>query len=63
LVTVDKVLRMAASGCAMGEHSIELPAVRRGFAITSYASQGKTVDYVLFSDSTIKPRQTGSSGT
>jgi conjugative relaxase-like TrwC/TraI family protein len=27
----------------------------RGFAITSYASQGKTVDYVLFSDSTIKP--------
>ena len=26
----------------------------RGFAITSYASQGKTVDYVLFSDSTIK---------
>jgi hypothetical protein len=27
----------------------------RGFAITSYASQGKTVDHVLFSDSTIKP--------
>ena len=27
----------------------------RGFAITSYASQGKTVDYVLFSDSAIKP--------
>ncbi|MGD1019858.1 MAG: MobF family relaxase [Verrucomicrobiia bacterium] len=26
----------------------------RGFAITSYASQGKTVDYVLFSDSGIK---------
>lgn len=26
----------------------------RGFAITSYASQGKTVDYVLFSDSVIK---------
>jgi conjugative relaxase-like TrwC/TraI family protein len=26
----------------------------RGFAITSYASQGKTVDYVLFSDSAIK---------
>jgi ATP-dependent exoDNAse (exonuclease V) alpha subunit len=26
----------------------------RGFAITSYASQGKTVDYVLFSDSTVK---------
>jgi conjugative relaxase-like TrwC/TraI family protein len=26
----------------------------RGFAITSYGSQGKTVDHVLFSDSTIK---------
>jgi conjugative relaxase-like TrwC/TraI family protein len=26
----------------------------RGFAITSYASQGKTVDYVLFSDSAVK---------
>src|SRR5262249_5746070 len=25
-----------------------------GYAVTSYASQGKTVDYVLFSDSTIK---------
>jgi conjugative relaxase-like TrwC/TraI family protein len=25
-----------------------------GFAVTSYGSQGKTVDYVLFSDSTIK---------
>ncbi len=26
----------------------------RGYAVTSYASQGKTVDYVLFSDSSIK---------
>ncbi|MEO6786457.1 MAG: hypothetical protein ABI318_10025, partial [Chthoniobacteraceae bacterium] len=26
----------------------------RGYAVTSYASQGKTVDYVLFSDSTVK---------
>jgi hypothetical protein len=25
-----------------------------GYAITSYGSQGKTVDYVLFSDSTVK---------
>ena len=25
-----------------------------GYAVTSYGSQGKTVDYVLFSDSTIK---------
>jgi len=27
----------------------------RGYAITSYASQGKTVNYVLFSDSAVKP--------
>jgi hypothetical protein len=26
----------------------------RGYAVTSYASQGKTVDHVLFTDSTIK---------
>ncbi len=26
----------------------------RGYAVTSYASQGKTVDYVLFSDSMVK---------
>jgi ATP-dependent exoDNAse (exonuclease V) alpha subunit len=26
-----------------------------GYAVTSYSSQGKTVDYVLFSDSTVKP--------
>lgn len=26
-----------------------------GYAVTSYASQGKTVDYVLFSDSAVKP--------
>ncbi len=26
-----------------------------GYAVTSYGSQGKTVDYVLFSDSAIKP--------
>src|SRR5205809_4970657 len=25
-----------------------------GYAITSYGSQGKTVDYILFSDSTVK---------
>src|SRR5205807_6625081 len=25
-----------------------------GYAVTSYGSQGKTVDYVLFSDSTVK---------
>ena len=27
----------------------------RGYAVTSYASQGKSVNYVLFSDSAIKP--------
>ena len=27
---------------------------RAGYAVTSYGSQGKTADYVLFSDSTIK---------
>jgi hypothetical protein len=26
----------------------------RGYAVTSYGSQGKTVDYLLFSDSTVK---------
>jgi ATP-dependent exoDNAse (exonuclease V) alpha subunit len=26
-----------------------------GYAVTSYGSQGKTVDYVMFSDSTVKP--------
>ena len=26
-----------------------------GYAVTSYGSQGKTVDFVLFSDSTVKP--------
>jgi len=37
----------------MSRHSVHwvfLP----GYAVTSYGSQGKTVDYVLFSDSTIK---------
>ena len=27
----------------------------RGYAVTSYASQGRTVDYVLFADSAVKP--------
>ena len=55
LVTVDRIL---------SDGSVKLQDGRvlegnyrqfvRGFAITSYASQGKTVDYVLFSDSTVK---------
>jgi ATP-dependent exoDNAse (exonuclease V) alpha subunit len=33
-----------------------------GYAVTSYGSQGKTVDYVLFSDSTVKRRRMRSNG-
>jgi conjugative relaxase-like TrwC/TraI family protein len=56
LVTVEKVL---SDGRIRLRDGRILPTTYRqfvrGFAITSYASQGKTVDYVLFSDSTIKP--------
>jgi ATP-dependent exoDNAse (exonuclease V) alpha subunit len=56
LVTVGKVL---PNGCIrLRDGRVLAKNYRqfvRGFAITSYASQGKTVDYVLFSDSTIKP--------
>jgi ATP-dependent exoDNAse (exonuclease V) alpha subunit len=55
LVTVDKVLAdgqiKLRDGRILGKDYRRLV---RGFAITSYASQGKTVDYVLFSDSTVK---------
>jgi ATP-dependent exoDNAse (exonuclease V) alpha subunit len=55
LVTVDKVLAdgkiRLRDGRILGKDYRRLV---RGFAITSYASQGKTVDYVLFSDSTVK---------
>jgi conjugative relaxase-like TrwC/TraI family protein len=56
LVTVDKVL--ADGRVKLQDGRILEKNYRqfvRGFAITSYASQGKTVDYVLFSDSAIKP--------
>jgi len=33
-----------------------------GYAVTSYGSQGKTVDYVLFSDSTVKRRRMRNNG-
>jgi hypothetical protein len=37
------------------EYSFKMPSSRRlAYAVTSYGSQGKTVDYVLFSDSTVK---------
>ena len=35
----------------------------RGYAVTSYGSQGKTVDHVLFSDSAFALRRTRSNGT
>ncbi|MGA2255285.1 MAG: AAA family ATPase [Thermoguttaceae bacterium] len=55
LVTVDRVLsdgrvRLQDGRVLEGNYRQFV----RGFAITSYASQGKTVDYVLFSDSTVK---------
>ena len=56
LVTVEKVL--PDGRIKLRDGRILAKTYRqfvRGFAITSYASQGKTVDYVLFSDSTIKP--------
>jgi conjugative relaxase-like TrwC/TraI family protein len=56
LVTIGKVLPdgrvRLRDGRTLGQNYRQFV---RGFAITSYASQGKTVDYVLFSDSTIKP--------
>ena len=56
LVTVEKVLPggriMLQDGRILERDYRQFV---RGFAITSYASQGKTVDYVLFSDSAVKP--------
>jgi ATP-dependent exoDNAse (exonuclease V) alpha subunit len=55
LVTVNKVLAdgriKLQDGRVLGH---DYRRFVRGFAITSYASQGKTVDYVLFSDSVVK---------
>jgi ATP-dependent exoDNAse (exonuclease V) alpha subunit len=55
LVTVEKVLPdgriRLRDGRTLAKNYQQFV---RGFAITSYASQGKTVDYVLFSDSAIK---------
>jgi conjugative relaxase-like TrwC/TraI family protein len=55
LVTVKSVssdgrIRLA-DGRILEKHYREFV---RGYAVTSYASQGKTVDYVLFSDSAVK---------
>ena len=55
LVTVDRVLNGDRVRLQDGRIlESDYRQFVRGFAITSYASQGKTVDYVLFSDSTIK---------
>jgi ATP-dependent exoDNAse (exonuclease V) alpha subunit len=55
LVTVGKVLANGQinlrDGRILGK---DYRRFVRGFAITSYASQGKTVDYVLFSDSAVR---------
>jgi conjugative relaxase-like TrwC/TraI family protein len=56
LVTVNRVLNGGRVRLQDGRIlESDYRQFERGFAITSYASQGKTVDYVLFSDSTIKP--------
>jgi conjugative relaxase-like TrwC/TraI family protein len=55
LVTVDRVL--SGGHIKLQDGRVLEKDYRqfvRGFAITSYASQGKTVDYVLFSDSAVK---------
>jgi conjugative relaxase-like TrwC/TraI family protein len=55
LVTVDRVLNGGRVRLQDGRIlESDYRQFVRGFAITSYASQGKTVDYVLFSDSTVK---------
>jgi hypothetical protein len=55
LVTVE---RIESDGCLVLKDGRMLESdyrqFVRGYAVTSYASQGKTVDYVLFSDSTVK---------
>ena len=55
LVTVDRVLSDGRIKLQDGRIiESDYRQFARGFAITSYASQGKTVDYVLFSDSTVR---------
>ncbi len=55
LVTVERV---KSDGTVLLRDGRQLPPDYRqfgyGFAVTSYASQGKTVDHVLFSDSGVK---------
>jgi ATP-dependent exoDNAse (exonuclease V) alpha subunit len=55
LVTVKEIRPggsvMLTDGRVLGENFRQFV---HGYAVTSYASQGKSVDYVLFSDSTVK---------
>ena len=55
IVTVAKVTQSGvvtlSDGRVLGR---EFRRFVRGYAVTSYASQGKTVDYVLFSDSAVR---------
>ena len=50
-VGVDGTIKLADGRVLDASYREFLP----GYAVTSYGSQGKTVDYVLFSDSTVKP--------
>src|SRR5208283_3322231 len=50
-VGVDGTIKLADGRVLDASYREFLP----GYAVTSYGSQGKTVDYVLFLDSTVKP--------
>jgi hypothetical protein len=55
LVTVKEVHRDSRIALADGRVlPLRFRQFVRGYAVTSYASQGKTVDHVLFSDSAVK---------
>src|SRR5438128_3219805 len=64
VVTVAKI---KPSGAIRLEDGRVLPSTYRqfvrGYAVTSYGSQGKTVDHVLFSDSAFAQQPTRSNGT
>lgn len=55
---IVSVAKVAASGAIRLEDGRVLPPhyrqFQRGYAVTSYGSQGKTVDHVLFSDSGVR---------
>jgi hypothetical protein len=55
---IVSVARISANGAIRLEDGRVLPPhyrqFQRGYAVTSYGSQGKTVDHVLFSDSAVR---------